>query len=81
LLIHGLADDNIPPQQSEMIRARNSNVVLWEVPGAGHADAINAANQEFAVRVLDWFSSHGASPGYQSVLNNESRSSNKYRSP
>lgn len=34
LLIHGLADANIPAQQSEMIRSQNpEDVVLWEVPG------------------------------------------------
>jgi dipeptidyl aminopeptidase/acylaminoacyl peptidase len=61
LLIHGLADDNIPPQQSEQIRAHNpAEIVLWEVPNAGHCGAVNAAGQEFDIRVLDWFRSHEA---------------------
>jgi dipeptidyl aminopeptidase/acylaminoacyl peptidase len=60
-LIHGLADDNIPPQQSEWIRAHNSaDIVLWEVPNAGHCGAVNAAGQEFDTRVLGWFRSHEA---------------------
>jgi pimeloyl-ACP methyl ester carboxylesterase len=59
LLIHGLADHNIPFQQSERIRAQNpAVVVLWEVPNAGHCGAVNAAGQEFNMRVLGWFSSH-----------------------
>jgi len=58
-LIHGLADDNIPPQQSEWIRAHNpAKIILWEVPNAGHCGAVNAAGQEFDMRVLRWFSSH-----------------------
>jgi pimeloyl-ACP methyl ester carboxylesterase len=59
LLIHGLADDNIPFQQSERIRAHNpADIVLWEVPNAGHCGAVNAAGQEFDTRVLSWFVSH-----------------------
>lgn len=58
-LIHGLADDNIPPQQSERIRAHDpAEIVLWEVPNAGHCGAVNAAGQEFDTRVLGWFTSH-----------------------
>jgi dipeptidyl aminopeptidase/acylaminoacyl peptidase len=59
LLIHGLADDNIPFQQSERIRAHDpADIVLWEVPLAGHCGAVNAAAQEFNTRVLGWFTSH-----------------------
>jgi pimeloyl-ACP methyl ester carboxylesterase len=59
LLIHGLADDNIPPQQSERIREHNpAEMVLWEVSNAGHCGAVNADGQEFDRRVLGWFSSH-----------------------
>jgi dipeptidyl aminopeptidase/acylaminoacyl peptidase len=61
LLIHGLADDNIPFQQSERIRAHDpADIVLWEVPLAGHCGAVNAAGQEFNTRVLGWFRSHEA---------------------
>ena len=59
LLIHGLADDNIPHGQSEWIRAHNpAEIVLWEVPLAGHCGSVNAAPQEFDTRVLGWFTSH-----------------------
>jgi dipeptidyl aminopeptidase/acylaminoacyl peptidase len=58
-LIVGLADDNIPYQHSERILARNpADIVLWEVPNAGHCGAVNAAAQEFDPRVLGWFRSH-----------------------
>jgi len=58
-LIDGLADNNIPPQQSERILAHNpTEIVLWEVPNAGHCGAVNAAGQEFDTRVLGWFTSH-----------------------
>jgi len=59
LLIHGLADSNIPPQQSERIRAHNpSKITLWEVQNARHCGAVNAAHQEFDDRVIGWFNSH-----------------------
>jgi dipeptidyl aminopeptidase/acylaminoacyl peptidase len=59
LLIHGLADANIPFRQSERIRAHDPvDIALWEVPLAGHCGAVNAAGQEFNTRVLGWFSSH-----------------------
>jgi hypothetical protein len=60
LLIHGLADSNIPPPQSEMIRARNpGDITLWEVPNAGHCGASSAAPAEFNARVLAWFAMNG----------------------
>jgi uncharacterized protein len=59
LLIHGLADNNIPFQQSEWIRSHNSDdVTLWEVQGAGHCGAVSAVPQEFDSRVVGWFSAH-----------------------
>jgi hypothetical protein len=58
-LIHGLADTNIPPEQSERIQAHNpAKIALWEVPNAGHCGAADAAGEEFKIRVLDWFASH-----------------------
>jgi hypothetical protein len=68
-LIHGLLDDNLPPRNSEMIvaecRGRNSNVVLWELPDAGHTGAASAEPAEYERRVIGWFESHAAaaSPG------------------
>jgi pimeloyl-ACP methyl ester carboxylesterase len=59
LLIHGLNDDNIPPHQSEMIRAHNpASITLWEVPKAGHCGAVSVAQEEFNTRVLGWFTTH-----------------------
>jgi pimeloyl-ACP methyl ester carboxylesterase len=56
LLIHGQIDSNIPPRHSRRIRARNPNVVLWEVPNAEHCGAISTAPQEFNQRLLARFS-------------------------
>jgi pimeloyl-ACP methyl ester carboxylesterase len=65
MLIHGLADRNIPPYHSEDIRLRNpSDVTLWEVPAAVHTGAHKAAPQEFEGRVLQWFSGHTASAAH-----------------
>jgi uncharacterized protein len=59
LLIHGLADENIPFQQSEQIRSRNpDDITLWEVPGAGHCGAVSVVPEQFHTRVLSWFSAH-----------------------
>ena len=58
LLIHGLADTNLPPRHSEQIKAQNPNVVLWEPPGAGHCGASDAAPEEYEGRVIGWFESH-----------------------
>jgi uncharacterized protein len=59
LLIHGLADNNIPFQQSERIRTRNpADITLWEVPLAGHCGAVDAAPVEFNNRVVGWYSAH-----------------------
>jgi uncharacterized protein len=58
LLIHGLADTNLPPRHSERIKARNSNVVLWEPRFAGHCGASEAEPQEYQRRVMGWFKVH-----------------------
>jgi pimeloyl-ACP methyl ester carboxylesterase len=56
LLIHGLADTNIPPHQSEIIRDHNpADITLWEVPDAGHCGAVSVGAEEFDKRVLGWF--------------------------
>jgi uncharacterized protein len=60
LLIHGQDDTNIPIRHSRRIAARNSQVVLWEVPHAGHSNAIDAAPQELQKRLIDWFDAHSA---------------------
>jgi hypothetical protein len=59
LLIHGLADTNIPLHQSERIFEHcRSKISFWKVPDAGHCGSLNAASPEFEQRVLTWFSSH-----------------------
>lgn len=58
LLIHGAQDRNIPAYHSRLIKMQNSNVDLWEVPGADHCGAISVARAQFERRVLDWFETH-----------------------
>lgn len=58
LLIHGLADTDLPPRHSERIKAANRNVVLWEPPHAEHCGASTAEPEEYERRVLEWFESH-----------------------
>lgn len=55
LLIHGLADNNLPPRHSEMIKAGNPAVVLWEPAGAEHCGASMTAPAEYERRVVAWF--------------------------
>lgn len=58
LLIHGLADTNLPPRHSEMIKAENQAVVLWEPIAANHCGASSTEPAEYERRVVGWFSSH-----------------------
>lgn len=58
LLIHGIEDSNIPIRHSRQIAARNSRVVMWEVPGADHSGAMRAAGQQFSARLIGWFEDH-----------------------
>jgi len=55
LLIHGQVDSNIPVRHSQIIRERNPNAQLWEVPNADHCGAISTAPREFERRILAWF--------------------------
>ncbi|MCI0588034.1 MAG: alpha/beta fold hydrolase [Planctomycetes bacterium] len=56
LLIHGLADENIPVRHSRRLKERNPALVeLWEVPGATHCGALGVAREEFEKRVIGWF--------------------------
>jgi len=54
LLIAGLEDDNIPIRHSRMIHELNPNVILWEVPGAGHGSAISDARADYERHVMDF---------------------------
>jgi uncharacterized protein len=58
LLIHGLADNNLPPVNSERIKAADPGAQLWEPAGAGHCGAISTAPEEYERRVVGWFESH-----------------------
>jgi uncharacterized protein len=58
LLIHGLADTNLPPRHSEMIKAASPRVVLWEPVNAEHCGASAAAPVEYERRVSGWFAVH-----------------------
>jgi uncharacterized protein len=58
LLIHGRADTNLPPRHSEMIKARNPAVALWEPAVAGHCGASSADPAEYERRVVGWFETH-----------------------
>lgn len=58
LLIHGLADRNLPPRHSEQIKAANPAVELWEPAGVGHCGAASVAPAEYERRVVGWFESH-----------------------
>jgi alpha-beta hydrolase superfamily lysophospholipase len=58
LLIHGLADNNLPPINSERIKAADESAQLWEPAGAGHCGAFSTAPEEYERRVVGWFESH-----------------------
>ncbi|MGP8251721.1 MAG: alpha/beta hydrolase [Terracidiphilus sp.] len=58
LLIHGLADNNLPPINSERIKAADPGAQLWEPAGAGHCGAFSTAPEEYERRVVGWFESH-----------------------
>jgi uncharacterized protein len=58
LLIHGLADANLPPRHSEMIKAGNPAIFLWEPVAANHCGASSAEPAEYERRVAGWFASH-----------------------
>jgi pimeloyl-ACP methyl ester carboxylesterase len=58
MLIHGRADTNLVPANSERIRHANPGVELWEPEGAGHCGASGAAPAEYERRVTNWFASH-----------------------
>jgi uncharacterized protein len=67
LLIHGLADTNLPPRHSESIKVSNPAVVLWEPANAGHCAASSTAPAEYESRVVGWFANHDR-PAVHSVL-------------
>lgn len=58
LLIHGLADDNIPPRHSEQMKLSNVSAQLWESARAGHCGASGADPAGYETRVITWFAEH-----------------------
>jgi uncharacterized protein len=58
MLIHGLADTNLPVRHSEMIKAGSPRVVVWEPEGAEHCGASTTAPAEYERRVVGWLESH-----------------------
>ena len=59
LFIHGLADDYISPENSFLLWERAGEPKeLWLVPGARHVESFNAAPEEYARRVSEFFAKH-----------------------
>lgn len=59
LLIHGMADDNIPIRHSrELHAAAPATSELWEVHGAGHVGSFGRDPEAYARRVLAHFAAH-----------------------
>jgi len=62
-LIHGQSDSNIPVRHSRLIAARNSAVVLWEVPNTDHCGAVSTNPGEFDEKLISWFDRHASTQG------------------
>jgi len=58
LLIHGLADSNIPPYHAQLLSAANRNIQLWEPAGVQHGSAITDAPAEYKRRVTTFLQAH-----------------------
>jgi dipeptidyl aminopeptidase/acylaminoacyl peptidase len=58
LLIHGLADTNIPPRHSEQISRANPATALWEPANADHCGASSADPAGYESHVLSWLATH-----------------------
>lgn len=59
LLIHGLDDDQTPPDHSRRLAAANPAMTeLWLVPGIRHASSYSADPALYRKKVLAWFSDH-----------------------
>jgi pimeloyl-ACP methyl ester carboxylesterase len=58
LLIHGLADTNIPSRHSERIRRAHPAVELWEPPYADHCGASSTDPAGYEAHVIGWFAAH-----------------------
>jgi uncharacterized protein len=58
LLIHGLADSNIPSRQSERIKLRHPSAELWEPANADHCGASSTDPAGYEAHVLSFFAAH-----------------------
>jgi uncharacterized protein len=59
LLIHGLADTNIPPRHVRFMHAANpAMLTLWLVDGARHVGAWRKEGKTYESRVLGFFAAH-----------------------
>jgi dipeptidyl aminopeptidase/acylaminoacyl peptidase len=55
MIIHGRADQLVPLDDAEQLRAANPGAELWVVPGAGHARAYNTDPRAYVERVAGFF--------------------------
>jgi hypothetical protein len=68
LLIHGLADRNLLPENSQRIAAsRSLSLRTWYVPNAAHCGAWATTGDIFNQRVLNFFAGTGDSPAFKRV--------------
>lgn len=58
LLIHGLADTNIPPRHSEQIKRMHPTAALWEPANADHCGASSTDPAGYEAHVLGWLAAH-----------------------
>jgi alpha-beta hydrolase superfamily lysophospholipase len=59
LLIHGLADTNIPPRHVQLMHAANPTMLtVWLVDGARHVGAWRKEPKAYESRVLGFFAAH-----------------------
>jgi fermentation-respiration switch protein FrsA (DUF1100 family) len=61
LLIHGSADQYVPPSDQDQLdlaarAAPNAQVDFWRVPGAGHAASYHTEPTQYVDRVVTFFS-------------------------
>ena len=63
LLIHGLADTNIPPRHVQFMHAANpAMLTTWLVDGARHVGAWKKEPKAYESRVLGFFAAHEPAP-------------------
>lgn len=63
LLIHGLADTNIPPRHVQFMHAGNpAMLTVWLVDGARHVGAWRKEPKAYESRVLGFFATHEPAP-------------------